>query len=504
MEMNKTEKSLDKIKEKKANRFMESIKKKWLIDGTKTILLIAIIVTIFIAINILMQKMELTPIDFSQDKLFTLTTESKERVQNIDKDVNIYFIGYSEDNNYVDLVKQYKKVNEKINVEVVDINNRPDLSNKYDIPSGSQGIIVECGQKSQVLTESDLVTYDMTNFETIDIAEEKFTSSIISVTSDVIPKIYFLEGYSEFSLENNMNYLNAFMQNEINEVSTLNVLSVGKIPEDCDTLVITTPIRDFDDIVTNAIIEYINLGKHILWLNAAKTQNISLPNVNKILNLYGINPFEVGVVRETNDNNMIVRSPDLIIPKIQYSDILKDLYSGIGAIFVNATRINVDESKFDELKVSKTDLILSSEDSYFRKDFSVQTNEKTDKDESGEILVGALFEKTIQEADEENNKKEIKSKLIIYGENIFASDYVIIQNSNYPSVQLAQNKDLVLNSLAYLVNRPEDIVARKSTGNVTYTATEAQDKIIRITIFSVPLVIILIGIIVWIRRKNKK
>ena len=81
---------------------------------------------------------------------------------------------------------------------------------------------------------------------------------------------------------------------------------------------------------------------------------------------------------------------------------------------------------------------------------------------------------------------------------------MIIQNSNYPSVQLAQNKDLVLNSLAYLVNRPEDIVARKSTGNVTYTATESQDKIIKITIFSVPLAIILIGIIVWIRRKNKK
>ena len=103
MENNKIEKSLDKIKDKKSKKFLDSIMKRWLIDGTKTILLITIIITVFIAINILMQKMELTPIDFSQDKLFTLSKESKERVKNIQKDVNIYFIGYSEDNNYLSL-----------------------------------------------------------------------------------------------------------------------------------------------------------------------------------------------------------------------------------------------------------------------------------------------------------------------------------------------------------------------------------------------------------------
>ena len=264
MENNKIEKSLDKIKDKKSKKFLDSIMKRWLIDGTKTILLITIIITVFIAINILMQKMELTPIDFSQDKLFTLSKESKERVKNIQKDVNIYFIGYSEDNNYLDLAKQYKKANEKINVEAVDISSRPDLASKYEIPSGSQGIIIECGQKSKVLTEGDLTTYDMTTYETIDIAEEKFTSSIASVTSDIVPKIYFLEGYSEFSLSNNMQYLNAFMQNEINEVNTLNILSVGKIPDNCDTLVILTPSKDFDDIATKAILDYIN---HYLFYN---------------------------------------------------------------------------------------------------------------------------------------------------------------------------------------------------------------------------------------------
>ena len=101
-------------KEKKPNKFIEIIKKKWLINGTKTFILIAVIIALFIGINIAMQKLELTPIDFSQDKLYTLTDESKEKVKNIDKDVNIYFVGYTDDDTTLDLAKQYKNLKTEI------------------------------------------------------------------------------------------------------------------------------------------------------------------------------------------------------------------------------------------------------------------------------------------------------------------------------------------------------------------------------------------------------
>ena len=237
MKENKTEKSLNKFKEKKSRKFIEAIKRRWLVNGTKTILLVAIIIVMFIAVNTFMHKLELTPIDFSQDKLYTLTQESKDRVKNVDKDVNIYFIGYSEEDSNLELAKQYNKINKKINAESIDINNRPDLAEKYEIEKDSTGIIVECGEKSKVLTENDLVTYDYSTYETINTAEEKLTSSIMSVVSNKIPKVYFLEGYSQFSLQKNMNYFNMYLKNEITEIDSLNVLSSGKIPDDCDTLI---------------------------------------------------------------------------------------------------------------------------------------------------------------------------------------------------------------------------------------------------------------------------
>ena len=491
-------------KDKKPNKFIEIIKKKWLIDGTKTTILILIIVAAFIGINLGMQKLELTPIDFSQEKLYTLTDESKERVKNIDKDVNIYFVGYSDDDSTVDLSKQYKKANEKIIAEAVDATSRPDLAEKYGIESGSEGIIVECGDKSKVLTSSDLVTYDTTTYETISIAEEKLTSAILSVTSNKIPKVYFLEGYSEFSLNQNMYYLSMYLENEINEVDTLDILSAGKVPDDCDTLVITTPNKDFDDVATNAIIDYINSGRNILWLNGAVTTQKDMPNVNKVLAMYGVNPFEVGIIRETDSSKMVSGSQDLIIPEIQYSSLTKDLYNTTGVIMVNATKINIDTDKLEELNVTKTDLALASELSYFRTNFNNQASNATSDEETGTFIVGAELEKTIKEANEETGESAVTSKMVIYGENYFITDYQLSQNSQYGAIQLAYNKDLVLNSIAYLVDREEDITTRKSTGTVTYTATDEQDSIIKVIIFTVPALIVLAGIIVWQIRRRKK
>lgn len=502
----KKEKSQKNKSDKKPNQLIEIIKKKWLINGTMTCLLVAIIIAVFIAINIIMQKLELAPIDFTQEKLYTLTEASKEKVKGIDKDVKIYFVGYEESDANLDLAKQYKKANEKITAESVDTNSRPDLANKYGIESGIQGIIVECGEKYKILSEEDLVTYDTSTYETISIAEEKLTSSIVSVTSQKIPKVYFLEGYSTFSLAQNMNYLGMYLENEINEIATLNLLTTNNtIPEDCDTLVITTPNQDFNEIATKAIIDYIQSGKNILWLNSAITAKKDMPNVNKILETYGVKPFEEGIIRETDASKMVTGSPDLILPEIEYSKITEDLYNTTGVVFVNATKINIDEDKLEELNVTKNDLLFASESSYYRTNFNNQADTKSGDEEAGTFLVGAELQKTIKEANEETGESAVTSKLVIYGENYFVSDYPLNQTTQYPTIQIASyNKDLVLNAIAYLVDREEDITARKDTGVVTYTATEAQDTIIRVIIFAVPIVIIIAGIVIWQIRRRKK
>lgn len=502
------EKKAKKDNEEKNNKFLEIIKKRWLINGSKTLLLVVIILGIFIAITMCMQKLNLTPIDLTEQKLFTLTEESKEQIRKINfdnSDVKIYFVGYPEDDSTLDLAREYTKISNKISVEAVTATDRPDLADKYGIESGSEGIIIENGDKYKVLSSMDLYTYDSETYESISIAEEKLTSAIKSVTAENVPKIYFLAGYSQFSLTSGMQYLNMYLQNEINEISSLDVLSVGKIPDDCNTLVITTPNKDFDDIATNSIMNYINKGGNILWLNSAIANKVDYPNVNKILATYGVNPFDVGAIRETTSSKMVSQSPDLIIPEIQYSDVTNKIYNSAGVILLNATKINVvDSDTLGDLKVTKTDLVKTSEGSYFRSNFKLTSDDPQVGEEKQEYLVGAKLDKIITEANTENGTPEVSSTLIIYGENYFASDAQLTQSSQTPIISYRQNKDLVLNSIAYLSDREEDITVRKGTGIVRYTATEKENRIILAIITIVPLVIILVGIIVWISRKRKK
>lgn len=495
---NLEEKSLDVIETKEhfGAKFINVIKKKWLISGTMTFLLVGMFIVIFVLSTLGIQKLELTPIDFTTDKNYTVTDESKEKIKNVEKDVNVYLIGYTDDAPATVIAKQYHKANEKINVEAIDIEQRKDLAQKYGIDnSTTQGIIVECGEKYKVLSPEDLTSYDMTTYKSSDVTEQKLTASIVNTASDSsVPNVYFLTGYSQISLDSGMNYFKAYVENENVKLENLNILSKGCVPDDCDTLIVVTPDKDFDDITVDSIIKYINKGGNILWFNASYAVTKELPNVNKVLAAYGVDPFSKGYIWETDANKMFYGSPYIIIPDIGSSKITAKTSS---VMFVQATKINVaDSKKLEELKIEKENLLTASEKAYFRSDLSIMDANKTEKDEDGDLIVGAQFTKTV-----ENDKK---SKLILYGENYFVTDLPMGQNSSTVLIKVADNKDLALNSLATLTEREDDITVRKTKDEVNYNPTEMQDKIIKIIIFAVPCLIILVGIIVWQVRRRKK
>lgn len=495
-------------KEKFGTRFINTIKKRWLISGTNTLLLIAILIAIVILINSAVQSLNLTPIDCTSNKEYTLTNESKDRVKNIGNDVNIYFVGYEDSATQVSLARQYSKTNNKINVEVIDANERTDIASKYNVTNDSKAIIVENGEKSKTLYSDDLYTYD-SSYQTIDLTEEKITSAILNVTSEKIANVYFLSGYSDYSLEysGGMYYLSSYLKDEVLNYETLDMLVKGSIPDDCDTLVITTPNKDFDELTTNEITKYINNGGKILWLNSSYSETKDLPNVNKILALYGINPFEVGYIYETDNSRTALGYASCIVEDLGSTDIAKKLTN---AVLLNATKINVNTDELSNLGVTKEGIISTSSTSYFRKNVS-NTSSGTDGDEQGGFTVGGIFTKKIsssteteENTDENSDDNGISSTLVIFGDNNFVSDIQITSQTN-PMLILANNKDLMLNSIAYLTNNDEDITIRKDyTKSSNFTPTDGQKLTIIRIIYLVPIAIILLGFIVWNIRRGRK
>ena len=120
---------------RRLKKIIEILKVKWLRETSLTILLIAIIVGVFIGINVGLELLNPSDIDLTQEKLYTLTEISKNEIAKLPEEdkITVYLFDYPENSSIVDLAKQYTKVNQSITVEAVASSERQDLANLYGI-----------------------------------------------------------------------------------------------------------------------------------------------------------------------------------------------------------------------------------------------------------------------------------------------------------------------------------------------------------------------------------
>ena len=108
MKKEKKEKKLKKEKKvRKPSKFLAVIKNKWLLKGTTTLLLVAIVIACYILINWGVSKINIEDIDCTSKKLYSLSDESKNKVKDIDKDVTIELINMSSYNYVSEYANKY-------------------------------------------------------------------------------------------------------------------------------------------------------------------------------------------------------------------------------------------------------------------------------------------------------------------------------------------------------------------------------------------------------------
>lgn len=483
-------------------RLIETIKKKWIRDTFFTLMLVLILIGIFILVNLVFINLDIKPLDFTSEKLYTLSEESKEQVKDIEQNVTLYFFGYDEEDTPIVLAKQYSNINDKITVQIIDTSERPDLAAQYGVNTSSQLVAVQSSQRYKIIDSSEMYTYDSTTYQTIDITEQKLTNAILDVTIAQKPQIYFLTGHGEYGIDESdpMKQLKVYIENDINDVNSLDLLT-SDMPETCDVLIIANPTSDFTDLETEKIQNYINNGGNIMWLQdpyAFNSNQTELTNVKKILSQYGIS-FSNGVVCETSSENMIIGSPDLIIPQMTYNDIVKDLYTdGMIALLDSGKINNVSDEEMETLGVTASPFLKSTDGSFYREDINSDITQKSETDEEGPFILAEILSKKIDD--------DTESTLVAYSNALFATNYTIqLSNSIGTPITIRQNKDIVLNTIAYLSDREDAIRIRKDIGIVTFeTVTDQENRIVLWTIFGIPIIIILAGTIIAIVRKIRK
>ncbi len=225
--------------------------------------------------------------------------------------------------------------------------------------------------------------------------------------------------------------------------------------------------------------------------------NANLSNFQKVLDEYGIS-LDKGVIFEGNTANMVSGYPDFIIEKTQSTSLTQKLNMTMNLCFVDAAKITFDEDKLEELGVEYETLATTTEKAFVRTNLNQKSTSRTQEDgEEGACTIAAIATKSIEEGK--------NSKLIIYANELFAMDMQVqINGYTMLTVNLYNNRDLILNSIAYLNEREDTITIRKDYETVNYTVTEQQNTIIMTIIFTLPIIIIIAGIVVWQIRRRKK
>ena len=479
-------------------KFLKVIKNKWLIKGTTTIALVAIIIACYIGLNILVNKINVDDLDLTENKIYSLSDESKSKVKNINNEISIQLINMPNETYIKDYAKKYSNLNKNIKIdEIDDISSRVDLKTTYNLQEGQWIIVVKSGEREKTLTESDMYTYDYNTYKQINRTEEAFTNAIVEVTLLEKPKIYVYTGKTTNDPNVALSSVVSKLKEDSNEVEFLDILSKGNVPEDCDVLVMTTLKSDLSEVERDKILEYINNGGKILILTSQNLYDVNLLNFNNILAQYGIS-IGYGAIFEQDNSKMMSGSPELIVENASAS-FMDKIGMSLKVCLLDAGKINFDEDKLGELNVEYETIARSGEKSFIRTDFNINSYGKTEMDsEEAESIVAARVTKNLTD--------DKKSELIIFSNELFASDMKMpVMNQYYMyAVDLYNNKDVVLNSISYLTKREDSITIRKNDETEKYTVTESQNLIIQAIIFIVPVVIIIAGIVVWQVRRRKK
>jgi ABC-2 type transport system permease protein len=456
---------------------------------------IIIAIALTVVVNLIVGKLpsKYTGIDVTSNQLYSITDQTKQIVKALDTDVTIYVIA-SEDN-ADSVVKQtldrYADLSDKIHVEYINPMTNPKFASNYTSDSVSQNsLIVVTDKRSKVINYSDMyeVEYSYSSYSysqevTGYDGEGQITSAISYCTSDEMPKIYVIQGHSEFSLDSGFT---TAVEKENIDYETISLMDYDEVPEDAQCLLILAPETDFSADDAQKVIDYLNNGGKAIITTEYTGE--SLPNFESIISAFGMT-IENGCIIDTNQGNYY-QSPIYLLPNVEDADETAGL-TGSYTYLMTAYAEAITLPDYDVENMEYTKLLTTSSKSLL-KQITGQTisMDKEDGDVEGSFNIGVKAEKTIDD--------DTTAVLYVFsGARLFTDTFDSYVSGN--------NKQLFSNIMGTIANHEVSVSIPVKSYELEWLVTSSQDALIFRTIFMfvVPLVLIVVGIVIWVRRRKQ-
>lgn len=539
----KDKKDKDKKKDKKEKKAKDGKKfnAKKLKHGTMATVFTCVFVALLVLVNVvttmLFDRYPIT-IDLTSNKIYSVSNDTEDYVKKVNVDVQVTI--FADENTYtnyssynkqaVELLKNYCKLNHHITYRFVDIDSHPEIVKEYTDTISQFDMIFETKTKvdgkeisrTRKLGMLDLLTFT-DEFEqklsqsgySIDTlaqqaggdlsflsyygsyvessnAEQAFTSALMTVTDPNPVYVTILTGRSELT---QLTYFQTLLTANGYNVNTVDITSED-IPKDTDVVVIPAPKTDYLEEDITKVSDFLNndgnLGKQLLYIASYGQEDT--PNLDEFLSEYGLSVGK-GVICES-DSGKYYNSPCVTVASTVSDNFTQDVSTENPAILSALCRpVN---TLFDEQDMVSTDAYLKSSDSAYTANVDISQT-------TGQVNIGDALVKGQQnymavgsKAKFTDDNKTLYSSVIAVGSEGMLSD-TYLQYSQY------QNSEYFISVINGLTGKTAGITItpKTITGNV-FDITQQQKTVLKWTFcLGVPVVVLIVGIVIWARRKNK-
>lgn len=507
--MNNEKKPSKANKEKKGNIFKQRGTRRGAVSILLTVLFIAAVVILNILLAAITEKHPLY-IDVTENASYQLQSQTEEYLDQVTEPVEIYVLQKETDfesgdsSSYKYRVQANKLIhaiansNDNIELHYVDLAADPTFTSAYPQVNWteSHAVLVKSGDLYRAVDMTDLFSFDQEQYNyygTVVIngqhVEQALLTAIMNVTTTDKTKVTVITGQGEQDLS----AFTTLLENNAYEVETVSLLN-GTISEDSEFAIIYDPDVDIDENIYTTLSKWLEnggkYGHHLFYMPNDQHPLSDYPNLNALLADYGME-MRYGYIYE-NNNSYLIPGADHYLSiydygeDTTYTDGLRN--SSIPVVMMLTMPVTITDTTM------ATPLLLSSEDSFF---FPLDLSEEEAEsfNPNTEKLNGAAIGVHNDGTDEGKN-----SSVVVIG------SYEALR-SNYLSISSYNNAAYFVNLFNTLSDRDDvSIVIEGKDPSANELGVTSLDAIAFPSIlvrFVIPIAILVVGLIIWIRRRHR-
>jgi len=411
--------------------------------------------------------------DLSETQRFSLAPQTFQVLGEISQDVDIHVFAHERSPGfgaYRDLLEAYTHVNSFLHVSFVDPEKEPQLARKFDITKVDTAVFQREEQTVHVTKPT----------------EANLTSALIRVTQNEKKRMTFLEGHGERQLRDTDNGGLSFLKERLETlgyaVDQGRLTEAPSILEGTSVVIVPGPRESIPEPEAIKIQEFVENGGRVLLLLDPRIAS----GLQRMVTQWGLT-LGPGIIVDPEDRLSQGSPMALLVKRFTKHAITEGFTAPI--ILPVSQNVSFDQKK--ALRWTFTSLIQSSEASWAETDFSQPTPEFTeDEDRKGPFTLAAALEYT-----RDPGMRSSSPSAVIIGNSAFASNAY----AKFPG-----NTDFLLNAISWLAQEEALVsISAKDPAFEPFIPNPAQEHmLLAVQVFSVPLLFLFLGIMIWRRRSQ--